>query len=154
MAVLSLVLSLAPTLALALALSLALALALALAPSPKPKAMCTLPHPHAPRPAPRRPRARHSALMGPRCAGARLSLLWPYVCAYCVQVREGVFEQFQARRPRNKHADHRPTWLRNYLHHLTTQLLTTYQAQRFWNKRELETKLDQQGLPVVKQVLR
>ena len=51
MAVLSLVLSLAPTLALALALSLALALALALAPSPKPKAMCTLPPPHAPRPA-------------------------------------------------------------------------------------------------------
>jgi hypothetical protein len=29
-----------------------------------------------------------------------------------------------------------------------------FQAQRFWNKRELETKLDQQGLPVVKQVLR
>jgi len=28
-----------------------------------------------------------------------------------------------------------------------------FQAQRFWNKRELETKLDQQGLPVVKQVL-
>jgi len=43
------------------------------------------------------------------------------VRADCVQVREGVFEQFQ--------------------------------AQRFWNKRELETKLDQQGLPAVKQVL-
>ena len=43
-------------------------------------------------------------------------------------------------------------------HALTTerlnQLPRTYQAQRFWNKRELETKLDQQGLPAVKQVPR
>lgn len=33
------------------------------------------------------------------------------------------------------------------------EVFERFQAQRFWNKRELETALDQQGLPAVKKVL-